>query len=207
MVMPSDYRFGTEFRYPSAGISPLQVESIRSYTYSALGRKMLNIALTATTLNPMEREQCRRLTTFCLLSTFVLLLELRSSGTEPSATPDQDVQSTESKLTGGNSRAWIYQRIDKTMGASDECHQGKIYHFAANHTVINEHCVDGHVKSDTHAWHVEKSGPLDLVLRIDGQAFILLFKSESTGMLMKLRRFGTSKPDPTTDEEFRFESE
>jgi hypothetical protein len=155
---------------------------------------------------PMENQQSK-LTAICLLSISILLLEAFASRAETSNTTDQEIQDAETRLTGGGSRAWIFERLDTYMGGSDECHHGRVYHFATDHTLTEEHCVNGHVKTDPHKWRVAKSGPLDLILEIDNQQFVLLFKSESNGMLMRLRTFGESKTQPTTDEEFRFESE
>jgi hypothetical protein len=120
---------------------------------------------------------------------------------------EEDLSTIEQKLTGGTSRDWVFKQMRRTMGSSDECTQGVVYRFASDHKLVDEQCVNGHIKSETHTWSLERQGPLDVILKIDSKPFVLLFKEEGNALLMRIRQRSASKTEPTVDREFRFEAE
>jgi len=121
---------------------------------------------------------------------------------------EEDLKTAEQKLTGGTSRDWVFKQMRKAMGSSDACQgDGEIYRFTADHKLIDEQCVNGRIKTQTHSWTLEKEEPIDIILKIDGKPFVLLFRDESNGLSMKIRTRAISKTTPTIDKEFRFETE
>ncbi|MGA8658795.1 MAG: hypothetical protein WB586_21895 [Chthoniobacterales bacterium] len=109
-------------------------------------------------------------------------------------------------LIGEKSRTWVYQRTDVKQGTSEECKQGDVYRFAANHSVIWEHCENGHIKEDQQRWTLTQEGR-EAVLTINDQRYTLLLKQAPTGWWMKLRTPSESKTVPTIDKEYYYKEE
>jgi hypothetical protein len=143
-----------------------------------------------------------------IIAAIPVLTAVNFIDTKASPEGEEGLKAAEQKLTGGTSRDWVFKQMRRTMGASDACQgNGEIYRFTADHKLIDEQCVDGHVKDQTHSWTLEKAEPLDLILKIDGKPFILLLKDESNGLSMRIRQRSESKTIPTIDKELRFETE
>jgi hypothetical protein len=119
-------------------------------------------------------------------------LEVRASPAEEAA----------AKLAGQSSYEWVFKAWRRMMGADPTCIGGKSYRFSSDNSLKVQECVGGKIKEATKKWSIEESG-LDLVIKIDGDPYVLLFKDAGEDHLMLLRKSSDSKLNPTVDEIYR----
>jgi hypothetical protein len=110
-------------------------------------------------------------------------------------------------LTGETTRTWIYEHTDVIQGTSDECSQGDVYRFATDHSVVWEHCENGHIKEDQHRWTLSQDNRFNVILTIDDQRYTVLIKQTTTGWKLKLRKPSESKTVPTIDKDYYYKAE
>jgi hypothetical protein len=111
-------------------------------------------------------------------------------------------QTLDQRLTGGSSRVWVYQRVERVMGdpQSGSCIKGEEYKFLAAHTVVITHCVNKQLVSETKEWSARSDG-VDDWIRIGSEEFQLMFNNND--QLMRLRKKAGVKGEETIDKDFR----
>jgi hypothetical protein len=114
------------------------------------------------------------------------------------------VTKAEEMITGGTTRGWVLTPIEGTL---DRCTNGDVFQFSADHTLIELRCVNGNLRKHQHQWRLEGQDPSNLVLFIDDQRYIVLFREQPGALLMKLRGFSNSKAEPGADQVLRFDTE
>lgn len=107
------------------------------------------------------------------------------------------------QLAGDGSKEWVLARIRTVMGSADECTAGEVYRFESGGGLTIEKCEDGKLATTSRRWSLAVEGPLDVVLTIDSEPYLLLFKDDGSAHLMRLRQRSASKASPTVDREFR----
>jgi hypothetical protein len=118
------------------------------------------------------------------------------------------VDEAEKKLTGGNSREWIYKHTSMKMSAPEDCSgEGEVYRFFADHHLVVDQCQNTKIVHTTRKWAIAQEGVLDIVLRIDNKPYYLLFKDMGITHSMILRERSDSKTVPTVDREFRLSND
>jgi hypothetical protein len=140
--------------------------------------------------------------TICLALFFCLLCT--ANGQNQGEDPGVPLNEIEGRLTGGGVRTWVFQQEVVTMGGSDDCTQGDVFRFAADHSVIQEVCEKGKLRKDKRSWKFTGEGPLDVALTIGEEKYLVLFKQSGEGWLMRLRKPSDSKTQPTDDKEYRY---
>jgi hypothetical protein len=80
------------------------------------------------------------------------------------------------KLTGGSSREWVFKQMRSFMGNQSSCIEGEIYKFSVDKTLTIEQCVNGKINKSAHTWSIEESTPLNIIIKINGSPFVLLFR-------------------------------
>jgi hypothetical protein len=111
------------------------------------------------------------------------------------------------KLTGGTSRLWVFKEMRKFMGPNPACLEGETYKFSSDNSVTIEQCLSGRISNTTLTWSIAESGPLNIIITINEERFILLFRASGDKHFMRLRTPAESKLFPTVDKEFRLSEE
>jgi hypothetical protein len=134
----------------------------------------------------------------------LLLSMLLGASAAMSQLLDFTPESASTQLSGPTTRTWILKNIDKRMGSVADCEgDGQVYAFGADHKVIEERCVSGHVQKQSQSWAFESSTD-ELVLKIGDKVFLARFiKREGNNVEMRLRDPAIRKSTETTDMIFR----
>jgi hypothetical protein len=120
------------------------------------------------------------------------------------------VDAATQKLTGGNSREWIYKHTFTRMSAAEKCSgegKGTVYRFFADYHLVIDQCQNEKIVHTTHSWAIAQKGQLDIIVRIDNKPYYLLFKDSGNVHSMMLRERSDSKTVPTVDLEFRLSND
>jgi hypothetical protein len=156
-------------------------------------------------MNLQSRRLFGRRSAFIL--TLITCIQVHGVSEQTANDPDGTLAQMAQRLTGGGSRTWVFTQIDITQGTSEDCTQGDAYQFNLNHSAVEEHCENGHLKKDEHHWSLGREGTLDVILTIDNQRYVLLFRQEPKGWSMKLRTPSASQTEPTVDKEYYYRQE
>jgi hypothetical protein len=114
-----------------------------------------------------------------------------------SATPAQ-------RLAGQTRRVWVFQRIERIMGAGDNCKSGEQDEFSADDSVTITKCENSKLVHRKQTWSVRNDG-VDDWIKIGMDEYQLLFTHDAN--TMTLRKVSTEKPTATVDKDYRRQSE
>ncbi len=109
------------------------------------------------------------------------------------------------KLTGNVSKEWVLERVEKFMGANQQCRQGEAYNFNSNETVDHGRCVNGRWIENTLPWTLRDADDLDRELTIGDTTYVLLFRDVGDEEQMRLRVRAGEKTTPSVDKILRHE--
>jgi len=108
------------------------------------------------------------------------------------------------RLAGQTHHVWVFQRIERIMGAGESCKRGEEDDFSADHSVTTTKCDNGKLVRTKRTWSMRNDG-VDDWITIGGEEYQLLFGEE--GRTMTLRKISTEKPKATVDKDYRRRSD
>ena len=108
------------------------------------------------------------------------------------------------KTRGQTHHVWVFQRIERIMGAGESCKRGEEDDFSADHSVTTTKCDNGKLVRTKRTWSMRNDG-VDDWITIGGEEYQLLFGEE--GRTMTLRKISTEKPKATVDKDYRRRSD
>src|SRR5438128_1424472 len=79
------------------------------------------------------------------------------------------------RLTGTQSRDWIFERVETTLGGGDSCTKGEVWTFARTGTVEIRKCVNGLLHREQRPWSLRQENQLDTTIIIGPDSYTLLF--------------------------------
>lgn len=130
-------------------------------------------------------------------SVLVIVLFFHTLCVAQSASPAQ-------KLTGRTHHVWVYERLERIMGAGDNCKRGEEDDFSSDHEVTITRCENGKLVRTKQTWSIRNDG-IDDWVKIGTEEYQLLFTAD--GKTMTLRKVSTEKPMATEDKDYRRQSE
>ena len=107
------------------------------------------------------------------------------------------------QLTGSTSKVWTEIAIDRTLGRSDGCTEGREYEFTVELTGVLRECQDQRIVETRFSWSHRSDGIDDYIFLKDVEyRLIISTRSDSqTGVEYEeaVLRIETARPEPTTD--------
>lgn len=104
------------------------------------------------------------------------------------------------KLTGGNSKKWIFEREEKTLGK--KCIKGEAdTFFKKDYLLKNDKCIDGDLKSTSSKWVVSKNSKGQDQITIHNKTYLIRIypdKTNSKREIMELITLGSQQPPKET---------
>jgi hypothetical protein len=121
-----------------------------------------------------------------------------------SVSAQSKVDAAVTRLTGGNSKQWVRDRIEIFMGNKRKCTQGEKWKFFKTGTVSVTKCIKGQwVQEPAKSWSVAASG-LDLTLTAGSESYTLILPPDKPRE-MTLRKKSPRIATQTVDLVFRYE--
>ena len=118
------------------------------------------------------------------------------------------VEEAKKRLTGGESKEWVFKRFENILGRTDACKEGEIWQFLSKGQVEIRKCIEKQIDRKTIKWKLQKKSDLDLTITIGDQEYTILFKplkAESKLEEMRFRIISAEKTTYTVDRHFTHE--